>query len=146
MAYVMHIILSINWHPECRVSQSGAGKGGGGGAWGCPPSHDLFFEPLPPPPFMKADAPPHGVLPSHLKMKPPLKNEASFQKMIPRKQSQKSKTVINTCVSFIKQELKKMTEIPEKHDSLTWNIQSFVRKVKQFVRKFYITLLPNYMM
>ena len=64
--------------------------------------------------------------------------------MIPRKQSQKSKTVINTCVSFIKQELKKMTEIPEKHDSLTWNTQSFVRKVKQFVRKFYITLLPNY--
>ena len=63
--------------------------------------------------------------------------------MIPRKQSQKSKTVINTCVSLIKQELKKMTEIPEKHDSLTWKIQSFVRKEKQFVRKFYITLLLN---
>ena len=34
---------------------------------------------------------------------------------------------------------KKMAEIPQKHDFLTWGIQTFVRKVKQFVRKYYIT-------
>ena len=34
-----------------------------------------------------------------------------------------------------------MIEIPQKHDFLTWNIQNFVRKVKQFVRKSYITWL-----
>ena len=31
-----------------------------------------------------------------------------------------------------------MTEIPQKRDILTWSIQNFVGKVKQFVRK-YIT-------
>ena len=36
---------------------------------------------------------------------------------------------------------KKMAEIPQKHDFLTWGIQTFVRKVKQFVRKYYITWL-----
>ena len=34
---------------------------------------------------------------------------------------------------------KKMAEIPQKRDFLTWGIQTFVRKVKQFVRKYYIT-------
>ena len=29
-----------------------------------------------------------------------------------------------------------MAEIPQKHDFLTWNIQNFVRKKKQFVRKY----------
>ena len=46
---------------------------------------------------------------------------------------------LNTCVSLIKQYWKKMIEIPQKRDFLTWNIQNFVRKVKQFVRKSYIT-------
>ena len=32
-----------------------------------------------------------------------------------------------------------MAEIPQKRDFLTWNIQNFVRKVKQFVRKYNIT-------
>ena len=34
-----------------------------------------------------------------------------------------------------------MAEIPQEHDFLTWVIQTFVRKVKQFVRKYYITWL-----
>ena len=33
-----------------------------------------------------------------------------------------------------------MTEIPEKHDFLTWSIQIFIRKVKQFVTKYIIWL------
>ena len=48
-------------------------------------------------------------------------------------------TVINTYVSLIKQHWKKMAEIPQECDFLTWSIQSFARKVKQFVRKYYIT-------
>ena len=32
-----------------------------------------------------------------------------------------------------------MAEIPQEHDFLTWGIQALVRKVKQFVRKYYIT-------
>ena len=32
-----------------------------------------------------------------------------------------------------------MAEIPKERDFLTWTIQNFVRKVKQFVRKYYIT-------
>ena len=34
-----------------------------------------------------------------------------------------------------------MAEIPQKHDFLTWSIQEFVRKVKQFFTKYYITWL-----
>ena len=34
-----------------------------------------------------------------------------------------------------------MVEIPQENDFLTWDIQTFVRKVKQFVRKYYITWL-----
>ena len=34
-----------------------------------------------------------------------------------------------------------MTEIPQELDFLIWSIQNFVKKVKQFVRKYYITLL-----
>ena len=37
---------------------------------------------------------------------------------------------------LIKQHLKKMAEIPQKCDFVTWSIQNFVRKVKQFVRKY----------
>ena len=53
----------------------------------------------------------------------------------------KSGTVISTCVSVIKQCWKKMAEIPQECDFLTWSIQNFVKKVKQFVRKCYITWL-----
>ena len=34
-----------------------------------------------------------------------------------------------------------MAEIPKEHDFLTWDIQTFVTKVKQFVRKCHITWL-----
>ena len=34
-----------------------------------------------------------------------------------------------------------MAEIPLEHDFLTWVVQTFVRKVKQSVRKYYITWL-----
>ena len=34
-----------------------------------------------------------------------------------------------------------MAEIPQKLDFFPWNIQKFWRKVKQFVRKYYITWL-----
>ena len=34
-----------------------------------------------------------------------------------------------------------MTEIPQKYDFLNWSIQNFVRKVKQFVRKFVTWLI-----
>ena len=34
-----------------------------------------------------------------------------------------------------------MAEVTQKRDFLTWSIQSFLRKVKEFVRKYYITWL-----
>ena len=34
-----------------------------------------------------------------------------------------------------------MAEIPQERDFLTWSIQNFVTKVKQFVRKYYVTWL-----
>ena len=37
-----------------------------------------------------------------------------------------------------------MIENPEKHDFLTWSIQNFIRKVKQFVTKYYITWLIDF--
>ena len=74
-----------------------------------------------------------------LKNTPPsLKSEAPFQEVIPRKNPKKLETVINTCVSFIKLHWQKMVENPQECDFLTWSIQNFVRKVKQFVRKYYI--------
>ena len=47
---------------------------------------------------------------------------------IPKKTPEKSETVINTCLSIIKQHWKKVEEIPQKHDFLTWSIQDFVKK------------------
>ena len=107
-----------------------------------PPSH-IFWNPL----LIKTDAP-HGVPPlkneaSQLKNnRSPLKNEVPFQETIPwKKKSKKSETVINTCVSLIKQHWKKMAAISQKRNLLTWSIQRFIRKVKHFVRKYYITWL-----
>ena len=85
-----------------RVSHSGVGWGG---AWGVSPqSYDFFRKPLPsksippscPPPLKNED-------PSTEKLPPPLKSEAHFQEMIPKKTPEKLETVINTCVSIIKQ-------------------------------------------
>ena len=76
----------------------------GGGHGGAPPSHEFFLTPSP----IKADVP-HGA-PLHLKMKPPpLKSKTPFQDMITRKKL--LETVINTCVSLIKQHWQKMAEI-----------------------------------
>ena len=36
-----------------------------------------------------------------------------------------------------------MTEIQKKRDFLHWSIQNFVRKVKQFVSKYYVTWLTD---
>ena len=111
----------------------------------------------PPPPIlwvflkisMKTDAPPppmeHPPLkneaPQTEKQSPTLKSETSSRKWFLGKNLEKSETVIDTCVSIIKQHWKKMVEIPQEHDFLTWSIQNFVRKGKQFVRKYYITWL-----
>ena len=81
-----------------------------------------FFSTPPLPPGIKTDA-----------------LQASFKEMIPRKGPEKLECVINTCVLIIKQHWKKMAEIPQEHDFLNWDIQTFVRTVKQFVRKYYIT-------
>ena len=78
-------------------------------------------------------------LPTEKQAPPPLKSEAPFLEMIPRKKKKNSETVINTCVSIIKQHWKKMAEISQELDFLTWIIKNFVRKVKQYVRKYHIT-------
>ena len=64
--------------------------------------------------------------------------------MIPRKIHEKSETVINTCVSIINQHQKKMAEILQERGFLTWGIQTFVRKVKQFVRKYITWLITKF--
>ena len=56
--------------------------------------------------------------------------------MISRKKNQK-----NTCVSLIKQHWNMMAEIPQKCDVFTWSIQNFIRKVKQFVKKYISRLI-----
>ena len=83
---------------------------------------------------IKANAPSPWGVPYPLKNEAhPLKSKAPFQDMILRKKQKKLETVINTCASLIKQHWKKMSEIPQKRDFLTWGIQNFIRKVKQFV-------------
>ena len=69
----------------------------------------------------------------------PLKSEASFQKMIPRKKPKKSETIINASVSIITNQWKKIAEIPQEYDFVTWGVKTFELKVKQFVREYYIT-------
>ena len=67
----------------------------------------------------------------------PLKSKTTFQEIIPRKKTQKSETVINTWVSL----WKKMAKIPQTRGFLSWSIQNFVKKNKQFARKYCITWL-----
>ena len=64
---------------------------------------------------------------THVKMKlpqletnppPPVKSTAPILEMIPRKKTQKSEAFINTCVSLIKQQWKKMIKVPQKCDFL----------------------------
>ena len=70
---------------------------------------------------------------------PPLKSKPPSRKWFLEKNPEKLETVTNTCVSLIKQHWKKMAEILQKRDFLSWNIQNLIRKVKQFVSKYYIT-------
>ena len=87
----------------------------------------------PPHPARKNEAPTEKQPPPYWKVKPPSK------KWFLEKKPKKSETVINIRVSIIKQHWKKMAEIPQECNFFTWSIQNFVRKVKQFVRKYYIT-------
>ena len=87
---------------------------------------------MPPPicPPLKSEAPqPEKQPPLRIVKRTPLPGN-DFKK-------KKSETVIKT--SLIKQHWKKMAEIPQKGDFLTWSIQNVVSKVKQFVRKYCIT-------
>ena len=45
-------------------------------------------------------------------------NEKYSLEMIPRKKPKKSEAFINTCVSLIKQQWKKMIKVPQKRDFL----------------------------
>ena len=110
---------------------------------GIPPSYN-FFENLPSKPMppmwchpFKNEAPPSEKQPPppspHWTAKP------SSKKLFLGKKFKKSETVINTCASIIKQHWKKMQETPQECDFLTCSIQNLVRKVKQFVRKYYIS-------
>ena len=60
--------------------------------------------------------------------------------MILEKNLEKSeKSLILVTVSLIKEHWKKVTDITQKRDFRAWSIHSFVEKVKQYVRKYYIT-------
>ena len=64
-------------------------------------------------------------------MKPPIRK--SFLEKRPEKS--------DTAITLIKQHWRKLAEIPQKSDFFTNSIQSFVIKMKQFVRKYYITII-----
>ena len=93
-------------------------------------SHNYFKKQKP----IKNDALPHEALPL-LKNKISLtdKQTPSIVKWGPHsrkwflKKPWKIRNCHNTCVSIIKQHWKKMAEIQQKHDFLTWNIQNFAR-------------------
>ena len=73
---------------------------------------------------------------SHSKVNPP------FRKWFLEKTLQDWKLSL---ICFI-QHWKKIAEILQKRNFLIWNIQNFARRVKQFVRKYYISWLidlPN---
>ena len=72
--------------------------------------------------------------PPHIEKQSPLPGNDSW-----KKKPKKLETVINTSVLLIKQHWKNMAEIPLKRDFLTWSIQNFVRKGKQFDRRYDIT-------
>ena len=125
---------------------------GGGRVWGLSLMLQFFFENSP---YIKTDAP-HGA-PRPLKNEvPPIWKQIAHWKVKPpsrkwflEKNLEKSKSVINNCVSIIKQHWKKMAEIPQEHDFLTWSIQNFVRKTQTFLLEniillYWLTWLTNY--
>ena len=75
-----------------------------------------------------------GLFPAPIEKQSPLPGNDSW-----KKKPKKLETVINTSVLLIKQHWKNMAEIPLKRDFLTWSIQNFVRKGKQFDRRYDIT-------
>ena len=88
----------------------------------------------------------HGKPPTHLKMKsPPHWKVMPFsRKQYLEKSPEILEIAINTCASIIKQHWKMIAEIPQERDFLTCNIQNLVRKVKQFLRKCYITWIITF--
>ena len=99
-------------------------------------------------------APPHPTMflkraPPHLKRKSPqLKNKPhpSIEKWSPLPGNDfKKKNIKNQKLSLIvlhsKNNTKKMPKIPQKHYFLTWSIENWKRKVKQFLRKYIIWLI-----
>ena len=98
--------------PSCNSFWRRRRGGGGGGApfpscnsfWNHPPPHQNRCPPLK-----------NETIPVCKKTTVPLKSKVSFQKMIPKKPPQKSETLINTCVSIIKQHWKKMVEITQEY-------------------------------
>ena len=91
----------------------------------------LYFFPTPPP-FIKTDASPMECPPikneaPHLKNKPiHRKVKPLSRKLFLQKKPEKSET----CVSIIKQHWKKMAEIPQECNFLTWSIQKYVKKTE----------------
>ena len=142
--FVCRNILDVSRHSKCcNLCICSVSHNGGGSMGGCPPLHHMIF-------FFKI--PPSKLMPPPSMGHPPLKNEAPHWKVkhpsrkliIEKKPQKKLETVIVTCVSLMKQHWRKMAEIPQKCDFLTWSIQNFIRKVKQFARKT-LTYLINWL-
>ena len=76
----------------------------------------IFFETTPPPHQNRCPPLKNEAIHICKTTTVPLKSEVSFQKMIPKKTSEKSETLINTCVSIIKQHWKKIVEITQEYD------------------------------
>ena len=96
-----------------RVSHSGGGGQGGGAPF---PSCNFFLNHPPPPHQNRCPPLKNEAIPICKTTTVPWKSEVSFQKMIPKKTSEKSETLINTCVSIIKQHWKKIVEITQEYD------------------------------
>ena len=89
------------------------------------PLHPLiFFEPpyqnWYPSSHLKMNSTPSEKHSPHWQVKPP------SRKWFLEKNTEKSEAVINVCVSIIKQQWKKMAEIPQECDFLTWSIQKIL--------------------
>ena len=78
------------------------------------------------PPHLKVKSPRLENKPLHWKA--PYEEIPLMKKWLLESNPEKSETVINTCISLIKQHWKKVAEIPQIFDFLTWSIQTFVRK------------------
>ena len=84
---------------------------------------------------LKTNTPPISPTPRHWKVKPP------SRKWFLEKNKQSWKLSLILVFHSQNKTGKAMAEIQQKRDFLAWSIQNFVRKKKQFVRKYYITWL-----